>query len=192
MTACDAAIDGDGVAVDEGLVVQDRDRGGAQNYALPILWTTDLQEALLIAYRLPGPMGPSVSCLHQAELPKRGGQPAVSPPNGDMGPRGACPKDVDVAVEKGGAGGETKAPGAYVDKGLETMAVWGRLRIEVTPGSATSWDRPVERSYLVRVRRDEFSVVVGWGLSRRSAESLAERLIELLGPGSPVPGRPAA
>ncbi len=113
-------------------------------------------------------------------------------PNGDMGPRGACPKDVDVAVEKGGAGGETKAPGAYVDKGLETMAVWGRLRIEVTPGSATSWDRPVERSYLVRVRRDEFSVVVGWGLSRRSAESLAERLIELLGPGSPVPGRPAA
>ena len=72
------------------------------------------------------------------------------------------------------------------------MAVWDGLRIEVTPGSATSWDWPVDRSYLVRVRRDEFSVVVGWGLSRRSAESLAERLIELLGPGSPVPGRPAA
>ena len=112
--------------------------------------------------------------------------------HGDMGPRRICIKDVDVAVEKGGAGGETKAPGGYVDRGLETMAVWDRLLIEVTPGSATSWDRPVDRSYLVRVRRDEFSVVVGWGLSRRSAESIAERLIELLGPASPVPGRPAA
>jgi hypothetical protein len=107
-----------------------------------------------------------------------------------MRPRGTCLKDVDVAVEKGGAGGETKAPYGYVDKGLATVAVWGRLRIEVAPGSATSWDRPVDRSYLVRVRRDELSVVVSWGLSRRSAESLAERLAEVLGVGSP--GRPAA
>ena len=72
------------------------------------------------------------------------------------------------------------------------MAAPGRLHVEVTAGSATSWDRPVELSYLVRVRRDDLSVVVGWGLSRQSAESLAERLAELLGLGNPVPGRPSA
>ena len=72
------------------------------------------------------------------------------------------------------------------------MVASGRLHVEVTAGSATSWDRPVELSYLVRLRRDDLSVIVGWGLSRRSAESLAERVVELLGLGSPVPGRPAA
>jgi hypothetical protein len=46
--------------------------------------------------------------------------------------------------------------------------VRGQLHAEVTLGSATSWDRPVERSYLVRVRRDDVSVVVGWGLSHQS------------------------
>jgi hypothetical protein len=72
------------------------------------------------------------------------------------------------------------------------MVARGQLHVEVTAGSATSWDRPVDRSFLVRVRRDELAVVVGWGLCRMSAESLAERLAELLGLGSPVPKRPGA
>ena len=110
-----------------------------------------------------------------------------------MGPRDACAKDVDAVVEKGGAGGETKPPCGFVDsEGLARLAGWERLHVEVTGGSATSWDRPVERSYLVRLRRDDLAVIVGWGLGRKSAESLAERLTELLGPGRPVPGRPAA
>ena len=96
-------------------------------------------------------------------------------------------------MEKGGAGGETKARCGFVDnEGLARMIAPGRVHVEVTAGSATSWDRPVERSFLVRVRRDELSVIVGWGLSRKSAESLADRLAELLGLGSPVPGLPAA
>ena len=66
----------------------------------------------------------------------------------------------------------------------------GQLHVEVTLGSATSWDRP--GSYLVRVGRDDLAVIVGWGLSRRSAESLAERLAELLRLGNPAPGHPAA
>ena len=96
-------------------------------------------------------------------------------------------------MEKGGAGGETKAPCGFVDKkGLATMVrpTRGQLHVEVTLGSATSWDRP--GSYLVRVRRDDLAVIVGWGLSRRSAESLAERLAELLRLGNPAPGHPAA
>jgi hypothetical protein len=95
-------------------------------------------------------------------------------------------------VEKGGAGGGTKPSCGYGDNTLASMVASGRLHVEVTLGSATSWDRPVERAYLVRMRRDELSVVLGWGLSRGSAESLAERVAELLGLGSPVPGRPAA
>lgn len=95
-------------------------------------------------------------------------------------------------MEKGGAGGETKAPCGFVDKeGLERIIASGLVHVEVTAGSATSWDRPAERSYLVRLRRDDLVVIVGWGLGRKSAESLAERLTELLGPGNPVPGRPA-
>ena len=43
---------------------------------------------------------------------------------GDMGPRATYLQDVDVAVEKGGAGAETKASHGYVDKGL---AYYGRL-----------------------------------------------------------------
>ena len=64
------------------------------------------------------------------------------------------------------------------------MIAPGRVHVEVTAGSATSWDRPVERSFLVRVRRDELSVIVGWGLSRKSAESLADRAA---GAGEPGP-----
>ncbi len=96
---------------------------------------------------------------------------------------------MDVVVEKGGAGGETKARCGIVDKaGLARMIASGRVHVEVTAGSATSWDRPAERSYLVRVRRDDLAVIVGWGLSHRSAESLAERLVELLGLGSRAAG----
>ena len=100
---------------------------------------------------------------------------------------------MEVAVEKGGAGGETKARCGFVDnEGLARRVGWDGLRIEVTLGSATSWDRPAERSYLVRLRRYDLAVIVGWGLSHKSAESLADRLAELVGLGSPAPGLPAA
>ena len=91
-----------------------------------------------------------------------------------------------------GAGGEPKPSCGHVDKGSARRVAWDGLRIEVTLGSATSWDRPLERSYLVRLRRGDLAVIVGWGLSHKSAESLADRLAELLGLGSPVPGLPAA
>jgi len=124
---------------------------------------------------------------------RRTGVPRGTLTNGGMGPRDACGQAVEVVVEKGGAGGETKAPCGFVDEeALARIDASGRVRVEVTLGSATSWDRPVDRSYLVRVRRGELAVVVGWSLSRRSAESLAERVAELLGLGNPFPGRPAA
>ena len=90
-------------------------------------------------------------------------------------------------MEKGGAGGEAKLRcGNVAKEGLASTVLRDRLHVEATLGSATSWDRPVDRSLLVRVRRDGLSVIVGWGLSRRSTESLAERVAELLELESPA------
>jgi len=50
-------------------------------------------------------------------------------------------------------------------------------------GSATSRGRLPERSWLVRLRRSDRSVVVAVGLRRPAAERLAAQLTELLGPG---------
>lgn len=52
--------------------------------------------------------------------------------------------------------------------------------VEVDIGSASSWDRPPSRSFLVRVRRGDDYVIVAIGLSRVCADSLAERLVRLL------------
>ncbi len=52
--------------------------------------------------------------------------------------------------------------------------------VEVDIGSASSWDRPPSRSFLVRVRRGNDYVIIAIGLSRPYADSLAERLAQLL------------
>ena len=49
----------------------------------------------------------------------------------------------------------------------------GPIIVEVDHGSASSWDRPASMAFLVRVRRDEDSLIVAIGLSRANAESLA-------------------
>ncbi|MGC8628090.1 MAG: hypothetical protein ACP5VR_11200 [Acidimicrobiales bacterium] len=105
---------------------------------------------------------------------------------------GACAIAVDAAVQERGPRGKVKRSCTDVGEGRAKTFGWDRLSVEVTAGSATSWDRPAERSYLVKLCRDELSVIVGWGLSRQSAESLAERLVELLGLKKALPGRPAA
>lgn len=53
------------------------------------------------------------------------------------------------------------------------------LSVEVDMGSAISWDRPAEQAWLVRLRRGERSLIVAGGLSRRCAQSLAERIADL-------------
>ena len=62
-TGCDVAVHGHGVAIDERLVVEDRGRWGTQSYALVGLRAADLQEPLLVTYRLPGPMRTAVGRL---------------------------------------------------------------------------------------------------------------------------------
>jgi hypothetical protein len=50
-------------------------------------------------------------------------------------------------------------------------------------GPTSSRGRPPERSWLVRLRRSDRSVVVAIGLRRQAAERLAAQVTELLGPG---------
>lgn len=56
------------------------------------------------------------------------------------------------------------------------------LSVEVDTGSATSWGRPPDRAWLVRLRRADASVILAIGLSRTGADHLAERIAELVGP----------
>ena len=56
----------------------------------------------------------------------------------------------------------------------------GPVLVEVDTGSAISWDRPPSRCFLVRLRRDDDYLIIPVALSRASAESLAERLAQLL------------
>jgi hypothetical protein len=81
-------------------------------------------------------------------------------------------------VEEGGAGGGTKKALVSVDNLQQTAP----LRIEVEPGSATSWGRAPEHSYLVRLCRGERAVVLAAGMTRAGAEHLAGHARELLGP----------
>jgi hypothetical protein len=54
------------------------------------------------------------------------------------------------------------------------------LVVEVDTGSATSWGRPADRAWLVRLRRGERSVIVAWGLSHASAKRVAEQIIDVV------------
>jgi hypothetical protein len=54
------------------------------------------------------------------------------------------------------------------------------LAVEVDMGSATSWGRLPERAWLIRLRCGDRSVIVAWGLSRVAAETLAERITDVV------------
>jgi hypothetical protein len=57
------------------------------------------------------------------------------------------------------------------------------LQVVAEAGSATSWGRPSERSWLVRLWRAERSVVIAAGMTGPTACHLARRVGELLGAG---------
>ena len=54
--------------------------------------------------------------------------------------------------------------------------------VEVDHGSASSRGRPPERTWLVRLRRADRSVVVAIGLSQTAANHLAERITDVIDP----------
>jgi hypothetical protein len=66
------------------------------------------------------------------------------------------------------------------------------LTVEVDIGSASSWGRQSNQAWLVRLRRADRSIIVAIGLSRTAADSLAERIAELVRPDpADTPARPA-
>jgi hypothetical protein len=54
------------------------------------------------------------------------------------------------------------------------------LTVEIDTGSASSRGQPPGRIWLVRLRRGDRSVITTIGLSRTSAEHLAEQITDLL------------
>jgi hypothetical protein len=60
------------------------------------------------------------------------------------------------------------------------------VKIEVEAGSATSWDRPADQAWLIRLHRGGKSVIVAWGLQRGTAEYLAAKIADLLGGAGPA------
>jgi hypothetical protein len=79
-------------------------------------------------------------------------------------------------VGDGGPGEGGEQPGLSVELDRASLAV------EVDVGSATSWGRTPDRSWLVRLCRAERSLVIAAGLSHAVAEHVATRLSELLEP----------
>jgi hypothetical protein len=59
------------------------------------------------------------------------------------------------------------------------------LAVEMDMGSATSWGRHPDRTWLVRVRRGDRSVIVAWGLNRAAAQTLAEQITAVIGDAAP-------
>ncbi len=55
------------------------------------------------------------------------------------------------------------------------------VSVEIDLGSASSRGRPVERAWLVRLRRGQRSVIIAIGLRRPAADRLAEQIADLLG-----------
>ncbi|MGH7698100.1 MAG: hypothetical protein ACRENV_05420 [Candidatus Dormibacteria bacterium] len=62
------------------------------------------------------------------------------------------------------------------------------VTVEVDFGSASSRGRPPERSWMIRLRRGERSVIVAIGLRRSGADRLAAQIADLLGAPSPLAG----
>jgi hypothetical protein len=60
------------------------------------------------------------------------------------------------------------------------MAIVEGVRVDAETGSATSWGRHPDQAWLVRVSRGDRSVIVAWGLTRNTAEGLAQRIMAVL------------
>jgi hypothetical protein len=54
------------------------------------------------------------------------------------------------------------------------------ITVEIDTGSASARGRPPDRIWLVRLRRANLQIITTIGLSRTSAESLAERITDVL------------
>ena len=54
------------------------------------------------------------------------------------------------------------------------------VRVEIDAGSTSSRGRPPGRTWLIRLRRGRQCVITTTGLSRTSAEHLAQQITELL------------
>ncbi|MCU4185751.1 hypothetical protein K6U06_15385 [Acidiferrimicrobium sp. IK] len=62
--------------------------------------------------------------------------------------------------------------------------------MEVDRGSASSWGRPPDRVFMVRLRRPGASAIVTVGLSQGSAERLADHIAYVIGGSRPAGGEP--
>lgn len=56
------------------------------------------------------------------------------------------------------------------------------VTVEIDHGSTSTKDRPADRSWLVRLRRADHTVILTTGLGRTSAEHLADQINRLLHP----------
>ncbi|GAC1539047.1 MAG: hypothetical protein NVS3B12_24870 [Acidimicrobiales bacterium] len=54
------------------------------------------------------------------------------------------------------------------------------LTVEVDIGSSSSRGRPPDRTWMVRLRRGDRSLIVTIGLDRSAADSLAKRITEII------------
>jgi hypothetical protein len=103
-----------------------------------------------------------------------------------MRPRDACGEVVDVVVEEGGAGGGTEQLREFVDRSASSRPP-GPAQVKITMGSPTSWDRPVDRSYFVRVRQGDRAVTGAWGTGAylgREPRRAVRRAARLGGPAA--------
>lgn len=66
------------------------------------------------------------------------------------------------------------------------------ITVEIDTGSASSRGRPPDRSWLVRIRRGDRSVIIAIGLRRHAADRLAEQLTDLLTDAKEVDPQAAA
>jgi hypothetical protein len=86
---------------------------------------------------------------------------------------------VAVVGDRGPGEGVWDACG-YVENPAPGYFRLGRLVIEADFGPASSRGRRAESSWFVRVRNEEASIVITWGLTRSNAEHLASRLAEVI------------
>lgn len=93
---------------------------------------------------------------------------------------------VATGCERPVASGQTGRPAKFCSASCRVRAQRqrqrqrGPLTVEVDTGSASSRGRRPDRHFLVRIRRADDEVVVAVGLSRTSAEWLAERIKKLV------------
>ena len=54
------------------------------------------------------------------------------------------------------------------------------LTVEVDTGSASTWGRPPDQTWVVRLRRNDHSIIIAIGLTRSAADHFAERITEIV------------